>query len=220
MDGKFRRKVEMGKRVLIFCREHLDPNGGSAKTVARLEQNVRRGEHLFGQQMDGRNQVATAAERKRDLRRIMKLVHLPHLMAAAEAASMELPELIFKFKIPRSERAFSSFLTAARAIESVALERRELLERHGMADEVLEDFRKSLGEYERAMRDLVGGRLIHVAARADLERISREIDRAVKLLDGFCRVCLARQPDALAAWESAKKITKEAGSPPADSDAA
>jgi hypothetical protein len=77
-----------------------------------------------------------------------------------------------------------------------------------MAQEVLEDFSRLLGEYEQAMRDLAAGRMSHVGARADLEEIAREIDRIVKLLDGFYRVRLGRQDEAMAAWNSAKRTER------------
>jgi hypothetical protein len=198
----------MGRRVLIFCQEHPTMSAGYARSVARLEYLVHRAEQLFGQQMDGRTQVRAAAERKFELRRGMKLAHIPHLAAAAEAASREEPELQLKFRIPRSARPFTSFLVAARTIEALALDRRELLEENGMAQEVLEDFSRLLGEYEQAMRDLASGRMSHVGARADLEEIAREIDRIVKLLDGFYRVRLGRQDEALAAWNSAKRTER------------
>ena len=211
MDAKIRRRVEMARRVLIFCNEHPSASAGYARSVARLEYLVQRAEQLFGQQMDGRSQVRAAAERKIELRSEMKEAHIPHLAAAAEAAAIEEPELQLKFRIPRSARPFISFLAAARTIEALALEKQELLERHGMAQEVLDDFTRSLGDYEQAIRELASGRLSHVGARAELEEIAREIDRIVKLLDGFYRVRLGRQQEGWAAWNSAKRVERTEG---------
>src|SRR6476619_2271930 len=84
MDAKIRRRVEMGRRVLIFCQDHPTMSAGYARSVARLEYLVHRAEQLFGQQMDGRTRVRAAAERKVELRRGMKLAHIPHLAAAAQ----------------------------------------------------------------------------------------------------------------------------------------
>jgi hypothetical protein len=46
MNEMTRRKLEMGRRVLQFCREHPDTNPGYLALVARLETLMARAEEL------------------------------------------------------------------------------------------------------------------------------------------------------------------------------
>ena len=188
----------MGRTALLFAREHPDGSAGYVNALARLEELVERAEQLLLQRQNGKLQVHAAAARKVRLRRSMKAAHLPHLATAAEAASIEEPELGRKFVITRAERPFHLFQSAARGIEAQASSRQELLEKYGLVEPVMENFRESLDQLESATRDLTAGRLAHVGARADLEHVAREIVRTVKLMDGFNRIRFARDGEALA----------------------
>lgn len=210
MNAKIRRRIEMGDRALLFSQAHPDDSTGYGVALARLEALVKRADQLFIQQREGKLQVHAAALRKVELRRTMQLAHLPHFAAAADAASIEVPELPQKFRFPRTSRSFMAFRTAARAVEAEALQWEETLERHGMAGPVLESFRQILGEFESASQRVDSGRLAHIEARAELEKIGREVVRLVKLMDGCNRVRFARDGEALAAWNSARKVLKAA----------
>jgi hypothetical protein len=60
MDAKVRRQVEMGKRALLFCREHPDPSRGYQTSVGRLAGLVERAEELLRQQQQGVIEVHAA----------------------------------------------------------------------------------------------------------------------------------------------------------------
>jgi hypothetical protein len=210
MDARIRRRIEVGKRALIFSSAYPDESAGYAVALARLAARVKRADQLFLQQREGKVEVHAAALRKVELRRTMQLLHLAHLAAAAEAASVEVPQLRQRFKLPRASRAFMAFGTAARAIEAEALQWKETLERYGMASPVLDSFRQSLEEFESASQRVESGRMAHIEARAELEKIAREVVHTVKLMDGFIRLRFARDGEALAAWNSARKVMKAA----------
>jgi hypothetical protein len=210
MNAKIRRRIEMGDRALIFSRAHPNESTGYGVSLARLEAQLKRADQLFIQQREGKLQVHAAALRKVELRRLMQLAHLVHFAAAADAASIEVPELRQKFKLPRTSRSFMAFRTAARAVEAAALQWQETLERHGMAAPVLESFSQTLEEFESASQRVDSGRLAHIEARAELEKIGREVVHLVRLMDGFNRVRFARDGEALAAWDSAQKVMKAA----------
>ena len=50
MNEMTRRKLEMGKRVLEFCREHPDTNPGYLALMARLERLMARAAELERQE--------------------------------------------------------------------------------------------------------------------------------------------------------------------------
>src|SRR5690242_7035687 len=113
MDAKVRRQVEMGKRALLFSREHPDPSRGYQTSVGRLAGLVGRAEQLLRQQQQGAIEVHAAAVRKVELHRKLKLVHLPHLARAAQAAPREGAEHPLKVPFPPQARAFRAVREAA-----------------------------------------------------------------------------------------------------------
>lgn len=60
MDQETRRKLEMGRRALAFCREHPDTNPVFAAAVARLEAQLARAEELERLEEEERKQVESA----------------------------------------------------------------------------------------------------------------------------------------------------------------
>ncbi|HYF38191.1 MAG TPA: hypothetical protein VD930_00790, partial [Gemmatimonadales bacterium] len=113
MRARTRRKLEMGARVLEFSRQHPDPSPGYAAAAARLEELLRRAAELARQQLDGVTEVHAATARKRELRRLMKLGHLNHVISVARVASVEDPELLQKFDFPDEATSYLSFQAAA-----------------------------------------------------------------------------------------------------------
>jgi hypothetical protein len=208
MDAKVRRQVEMGKRALLFSREHPDPSRGYQTSVGRLAGLVERAEQLLRQQQQGAIEVHAAAIRKVELRRKLKLVHLPHLASAAQAASREVPELPLKFAFPPNARAFRAFRAAAGSLLAKAEEHQELLWRYGLDDVVVQDMSESLAEFDEATARVTRGRMAHVGARAELRVIGQEILVTVKVLNGSNRLRFANQSDALAAWNSARRVER------------
>ena len=71
MDEETRRKLEMGRRALKFCRAHPDSNPGYVAAVARLEALLARAEELERLENDERKlaenrKVLPFAKRSKD----------------------------------------------------------------------------------------------------------------------------------------------------------
>jgi hypothetical protein len=212
MNAKIRRRIEMGSRALEFSRARPDASPGYNAAVARLEELLLRADRLATQQREGRIQVHAAALRKQELRRMMRLAHFPHLARVAEGAAQDEPELATKFVLTRAARPYLAFRTAARSIFAEAQARKELMEKHGLAESVLESLAQSLNQFDEAMEQVTEGRRAHVGARAELEHVAGEVVRMVNLMDGFNRLRFATDAESLAAWASASKVL--APSPP------
>jgi hypothetical protein len=64
---------------------------------------------------------------------------------------------------------------------------KELLARHGLSAALLDDLVQALAQYDASVEESSLGRRDHVAARAELNAVSREILNLAELLDGLNR---------------------------------
>lgn len=196
----------MGSRVLEFARLHPDTSPAFAAAVARLRERLQRGVQLAHQFMDGRSAVRVATTRKVELRRLIMQTHLHHLASVAEVASVEEPGLARKFVIPRDATTYRGFQTAASGLAAEAENRKDLLLKHGLAEEVLTGLQVALDQFETAIEQGAAGRLTHIGARAELDTVAEEVVQIVKVMTGLIRVRFAGQPELLAEWESASSV--------------
>jgi len=137
--------------------------------------------------------------------------HLDHLVAVAQVAAREEPELAQKFVWTRQASTYLGFRAAARGMEAEARVRKELPVKHGLSVQVLDNLTQTLDQFDAAMAQGSEGRRAHVGASAELATVANEIVQAVRVMDGLNRFRFAGDPESLAAWESASNI---AASPP------
>jgi hypothetical protein len=196
----------MGSRVLKFAQQHPDTSPAFTSAVARLQERLNRAKELELQQRDGLTTVHLATARKRELRRTIRRTHLHHLRSVAEVASVDEPDLVQKFSFPQQPNTYRGFQTAASGMLAEAGSRKELLLKHGLAEEVLTGLELALDQFEVAADMGAAGRLAHVTAKAELDRLAEEIDQIVDVMKGLVQVRFATQPQVLAAWESASNV--------------
>ena len=206
MRAKTRRKLEMGQRVLEFCRQH--PNLGPALTAAadRLKERLEKAAELASRQLDGRSEVHAATTRKLELRRLMMKAHLDHLAGVAQFAAAEDPDVIQKFAYPADATTYLAFRAAATGMAAEAESRKELLLKHGLSEEILAGLKTSLDQFETALEQGAAGRVARVGATAELNEVAEEVVQEVKVMNGQVRYKFATQPEVLAAWESASNV--------------
>ena len=204
MLAKTRRKL--GTRVLEFTRLHPDTTPAFVAAVARLQERLARANQLARQFNDGRSAVHVATARKAELRRLITQTHLQHLSSVAEVASVEEPELARKFVIPHDATTYRGFQTAASGLAAEAQSRKELLLKHGLAEEVLTGLEVALDQFETALEQGAAGRLTHVGATSQLDTVADEVVQIVKVMRGLVRFRFASQPDLLVEWESASNV--------------
>jgi hypothetical protein len=75
-----------------------------------------------------------------------------------------------------------------------------------MAEPVLDSLVATLEKYDKAVLQGAQGRRQHVGASADLDTVADEIVQVVRLLDGYHRLQFGRDPELMAAWESASSV--------------
>jgi hypothetical protein len=196
----------MGTRVLEYARLHRDASPAFVAAVARLQDRLDRATQLERQFNDGRSAVNVATARKSELRRRIRRTHLHHLSSVAEVASVEEPELARKFVIPGRTFTYRGFQAAASGLAAEAESRKELLLKHGLAEEVLSGLQVALDQFQTAVEQGAAGRLTHVGATAELGALAEEVVQIVKVMTGLIRVRFAGQPELLVAWESASSV--------------
>jgi hypothetical protein len=209
MNAESRRRIEMGKRALEFSRAHPDTEPGSDALVARLEQQLARADEAATTQRDGRIHVRAASARKKDLRREMRLGAIAHLAEVGRAAAREQHELGKTFRFKPDAETFLAFRTAARSMAAAAEEHREVLLKYGLSPSVLEEFKTRLDEYDAAVALGNDGKTAHVGATQELEPLSLEILRTVRLMDGRNRQRFADDGQLLGSWISASRVLGE-----------
>ena len=203
----------MGQRVLEFSRRHPDQSAGYLAAAARLQERLTRADELARQQVDGLSEIRVATGRKRELRRLIIQAHLDHLVSVAEIASVEEPELEQKFRFPAGATTYLAFRAAASSLAAEAEERKELLVKHGLSEDVLTGLKTSLDQFETALEQGAAGRLARVGATAELVTVADEVVQIVKVMNGLIRIRFANQPELLAAWESATNVAAAPKSP-------
>jgi hypothetical protein len=206
MMARTRRKLEMGARVLEFARLHPDTSPAFVAAVSRLQERLARADRLDRQFMDGRSAVRVASARKSDLRLRILRVHLHHLASVAQVASVEEPELARKFVIPAGTTTYRAFQTVAGGLAAEAESRKELLLKHGLAEEVLSGLQVALDQFETVVEQGAAGRLTHIGASAELNTVDEDVVQIVKVMSGLVHVRFVSQPDLLAEWESASSV--------------
>jgi hypothetical protein len=206
MLAKTRRRLDMGTRVLEFTRLHPDTSPAFVAAAARLQERLARAGQLAHQFMDGRSAVHVATARKGELRRLIKRTHLHHLASVAEVASVEEPGLARRFVLPSDATTYRGFQTAASGLAAEAENRKDLLLKHGLAEEVLTGLQVALDQFETAVEQGAAGRLTHVGARSELNTVGEDVVQIVKVMTGLIRVRFASQPELLVEWESASNV--------------
>jgi hypothetical protein len=184
--------------------------------LAQLDQLLAEAKEAAKQQREGIAKSRGASELKQSLQAQIRRTHLPHLAHAASSAAEEQPDILPSYRIPKEARTIRGFSTTAGTMIAAAQSQRELLLKHGLVQSVLDDLVAMMDRFDQAVLQGVEARRMHVGASADLEAISDKIVRIVQMMDGFQRLRFARDPERLAAWESASSVF--ANPKPSESD--
>lgn len=75
-----------------------------------------------------------------------------------------------------------------------------------MPDTFPEDLGGMLDQFEAAIKEKNAGRAAHVGAHADLDAVINDIMQIVRQLDALHRFRYRNDPEALAAWRSARSV--------------
>jgi hypothetical protein len=179
---------------------------GFLALLGQLDQLLKDAKASAAQQRDGIANSRGSTAMVQHLQTQIRQTHLGHLAHVADAAAEDLPDLTPAFRIPKEARTIRGFRTTAGTMAAAAQSNRELLAKHGLVPSVLDDLVTMLDKFDQAVMQGVEARRQHVGASADLEAIADKIVQVVQMMDGFQRLRFARDPERLAAWESASTV--------------
>jgi hypothetical protein len=206
MNRQVRRKLEMAVSVRDFSRSHPSDDQSLSAVLARLEEGIARTEALIGQQLGGFLIRHSSTVRRGEIKRRLRSGMLRHLVTIAEDAAVENPELTDMFQLPSGASSNKAFQTLSRKMLEQGKAHKDVLMKHGLSERLLDDLDAALGELDASLAETVGGRQNDVLAGAELRRLSEELVRLVRMMDGINRYRFEHEPQLLVAWESAKHI--------------
>jgi len=188
-----------------FGKAHPDPSAGFTAAQGALEAGVDRADALATQQRTGTIIEGAANGRKNRYRDKVLPPVLNHLIRVAVVASKDVPELARTFQMPDDDSYFA-FRTAIGSMAEAARVHLDLLVRHGLVESLLTSLEQTIVQLDQATAEADEGRRAHVGASADLEVVSHDLMKLVKVMDGLNRFRFADVAEKLAAWESASKV--------------
>jgi hypothetical protein len=209
MDGRTRRHLEMGARADEFSAAHPDSEAGSALSAAKLTQLVERGRGLAATQREGLIDVAAATVEKRAVRRAMMAGPVAHLAQVGTLAAVDDHELAKAFIFKPSTGSYLAFRTAAGAMAAAAHSNKELLMKHGLSESVLDLLVQLLDKFDAAVRLGTNGRAAHKAATKQLDAVTLEIRRIVRVMDARNRLRFQNDGQLLEEWISRSTVVRE-----------
>src|SRR2546425_9398927 len=131
MKAEVRRKMDMALRVRDFNRAHPFPDPEATAVVTRFDDRLTRVEALAVDQRGNQLAARAANVRRNQLRNLLLMQLLRHLVRVAEDAATELVDLRGKILLPPQNASHQAFLTAARGMVSEATAHRDLMVKHG-----------------------------------------------------------------------------------------
>jgi hypothetical protein len=208
MDKAGRSALESFQKVHEFLTQHqfADAPATLGAQATELDEVI---EQLSAGSVDqeaGGRFARVHTESQRTLRNALLTEHLQPISRVARevfgATGMDRA-----FRLPRTgTRVNQTLLAAAGAMAEAAQRERDVFLRHGLAQDFIERLRAAattLAEARDAKTESARRRTTATAAMNDQLKRGR---KAVRLLDAILKPRLARDPELLAAWRSAKHV--------------
>jgi hypothetical protein len=218
MTSVIRIILEMTARVIGFCLDYPSTDPGYLIVVNRLQETYNRAQQLSAQQHTGLAGAKGARALRDELRRSIQQDLVRYLIAIGGVVSKERTDLAAKFRLPRLHASNAVFLVAVKALLAEAESQKELLVKEGMSVTLLEDFAREVAELDAAVEANRNSRRDHMAARADLDLVGKDLVELVRALDGINRWRFRRDPQVKAEWDTVKSMRfrpRPADAPPA-----
>lgn len=157
-----RGKLEMAARVRQFCRAHPSEDPGYATVLGRFENHLARAEAIVARQHNGLTSARGARARRGELRRVVHFQLLRYLISVGAIAARTRTELAEKFRLPDTRITNRGFLTAVRAMLTLAEAHKDALVAEGMSPGLLEELGAKVTEFETVSDAARTARLDHI----------------------------------------------------------
>ena len=207
MNIVVRKTLDMVRKVREFIRAHLSIEPGYATAFGRFEESLTRAEAMAARQEEGRTAERAARAQRKELRRVLHFQLVRYLVSVGSLATKDRVELAERFKLTDTGMTNSAFLTSVKALVAVAETEKELLVQLGMMPTLLDDLNGMISKFETALEAIRTARRDHIGARVDLDTITAELVDQVKVLDGITRYRFGDDPEVMAEWHAAKRVS-------------
>ena len=206
MRGEIRRKLEMAARVREFLVAHAGAESDYAPVLERLHEGLKHAQAIALRQNEGLVNARAARAKRKALREDLHFRLIPYLVAVGSVVAKERIELRARFRLPDINATNSGFLTSVKVLVAAAEEQKEVLLKEGMAESLLDDLHRTVGEFEAAIEATNTGRRDHIGARAELEVITAELLDQIKVADGITRYRFGMAPEIMAMWKAVRRV--------------
>lgn len=206
MERIVAKRLAMAVSVRDFSGTHPSADANFKALLDRLNEGIVRLVDLGGRQVGGFLSKHSSSVRRKGVRRRLRDGLLPHLVTVARDAAADKPELLEMFQVPRFNLSNARFQTIARKMLEQGQAEQALLVKHGLSDTLLADLAAAVAEFDASVAETNSGKQGHVLARAELRTVSEEVVQVVEMMDGLNRYRFQKEPQLLAAWESARHV--------------
>jgi hypothetical protein len=212
MTDYISRVFDMVLRVLVFLRANPLDTPAFTANLALLEAAAARLQDLADLERSGHIEASAAVIGKKQGKADI-LDGLNFLGRVAVVATREVPEMPVRLTIPKPNSGAQKLITGARAVVTQARDQQELLTKYGMTTGFLDELTVSINQYEKAVNTKSSGVNMHIGAAAEMESVTSEITRLVKVIDAVMRRRLRNDPQKRAAWKAARTVVRHTPKP-------
>lgn len=212
MTDYISRVFDMVLRVLVFLRANPLDTPAFTANMALLETGAARLKELAAMERDGHIEASAAVIGKKEGKANI-LDGLNFLGRISVVATREVPEMPVRLTIPKRNSGAQKLIGGARTVVTQALAQQELLTKYGMTTGFLDELTVSIDQYEKAVTAKSSGVNTHIGAAAEMEVVTSEITRLVKVIDAAMRRRLRNDPLKRAAWKAARTVVRHTPKP-------
>lgn len=206
-----RFKLDAGRRVRDFCRQHPPRNAGILRLTDELDRLVTHADQLELETIEATNTGLAATSRRAELRHQIRAHYLRPLLGIMDAAALRQPGSVIRWPLPVFRADDHTFGSTVRAASAEAKRAAAVLDQNGFPPRLVDEMLALLAEWEDCGRRQDDCRRRRVGARAGLEAATDQILEIVHLLDALFRLEFREDPGLHASWRSTRHIPWPAG---------
>jgi hypothetical protein len=211
MDRIGRSALSSFQRVQEFLAQHPLSDAPATLGAQATELNdviARLSSDSLDQEAGGRF-VRAHSESQRKLRSALYTDHMQPISRVARevfgASGMDKA-----FRLPNPGAANQTLIASAGAMAEVAEKEKDALLKHGLPQDFIEQLKSAASSLADARSAKVQSARRRTTATAALDDQVKRGRKAVRLLDAVLKPRLAKDPELLAAWRSAKRVPPQA----------
>ena len=153
--------------------------------------------------------VRAHAKSQRNLRNTLYTDHM-HPISRVAREVFGVTGMDKAFRMPKPGAANQTLIASAGAMAEVAEKEKDVLLKHGLPEDFIEQLKAAATSLADARSAKVQSARRRTTATAALDDQVKRGKKAVRLLDAILQPRLAKDPELLAAWESAKHVPPQA----------